>query len=213
MKLHGAIGTNMESEMHEAVYEIEAVSTGKIFCKAAEQGIAIHILDDPETLEAGLAVISAPSVVKNHIRTYVNAGYAAIIPQRNITVGSWSGQGWVVVNEETGAAGYMICGGLRGEVINGGSLSETIDNLFASILKALKKTHAKADASIIEYTVALAAAFHLVASALTYLAGFTFFALWYLTLALVLVSMALFIIKVLNNYAWIKRRRYDYAYA
>ena len=54
-----------------------------------------------------------------------------MIPQRNITVGSWSGQGWIVMDEETGAAGYMICGGVHGDnaVLSGGSLTQIVRNL------------------------------------------------------------------------------------
>ena len=69
-------------------YWIDSVSTGKIFYEASTQGIPIHSLDNPETLEADLAAISAYSNVKHHIQTYVNTGYTATIPQRNITVGS-----------------------------------------------------------------------------------------------------------------------------
>jgi len=131
MRMCGLIGTNMEHAMFEMLYGIDSVSTGRIFHEASTQGIPIHILDVPETLEADLAVISANSVVKEHIRTYVNAGYTAMIPQRGITLGSWSGQGWIVMNEETGAAGYMICGGLHGEttMVNGGSLTQIVHNL------------------------------------------------------------------------------------
>ena len=54
-----------------------------------------------------------------------------MIPQRNITVGSWSGEGWIVMDEETGAAGYMICGGVHGDnaVLSGGSLTQIVRNL------------------------------------------------------------------------------------
>ena len=108
---------------------VEAVSTGMVFTEALKQGIALHILDDPETLETDLAVISAYSVVKNHIRAYVNAGYKATIPQRSVTVGEWSGHGWLLEDETTGAAGYMICGGLHGEttaIMSGGNLVHAI---------------------------------------------------------------------------------------
>ena len=89
-------------------------------------------------MEADLAAISAYAVTKNHIRTYVNAGYTAMIPQRGVTVGSWSGQGWIVMDEETGAAaGYTICGGLHGDnaVLSGGSLTESVHNLIHLIEK------------------------------------------------------------------------------
>ena len=54
---------------------------------------------------------------------HVNAGYIAMIPERSIKVEGWSGQGWMILDEETGAADYMICGGLQGEttMVNGGS--------------------------------------------------------------------------------------------
>jgi len=141
MKMVGAIGTNMEHAMIEIVNEVEAVSTVKIFYKAFEQGVPIHVLNDPETLDADLAAISANSVTKNHIRAYVGAGYIAMIPQRNITVGSWLGQGWIVKDEATGAAGYMICGGLHGEntLISGGSGTTIIDNPIATFQAFLYK--------------------------------------------------------------------------
>jgi len=139
MKMVGAVGTNMEHGMIEIVNggdnsdEMEAVSTVKVFYKASEQGIPIHIIKK-ETLEADLAGVVAHYVVKNHIRAYVNAGYIAMIPQRGITVGSWSGQGWSVMDEETGAAGYMICGGLNNEntIVNGGSGTTIINNPIAT---------------------------------------------------------------------------------
>lgn len=135
MKTHGTIGTNIEHAMLESLYRIDAVSTGRVIAEAAIQRIPLHILDDPETLEADLAVISAHSVVKDHIRAYVNAGYVATIPERNVTVNNWSGQGWIVMDEETGAAGYMICGGLHGDntILSGGSLSRVLLNLFLQV--------------------------------------------------------------------------------
>ena len=217
MKAIGAIGTNMESDMLETLYEIDSVSTGKVFAEAAKQGVPIHILDNPETLEADLAAISAYAVTKNHIRTYVNAGYTAMIPQRSITVGSWSGQGWIVMEEATGSAGYMICGGLHGDntMVNGGSLSQAVDNLYITLLKIFKKAHAYSDAKVIEYTAAIGAAFHLVAAMLLILKGCYIFAFWYLAITLVIICMALFIIRMLDNYtACIRiRKRRGYAFA
>jgi len=129
MKLNGSIGTSMEHAMIEIAYKSEAVSTGKIFGEAAKQDVEIHIIKG-ETLEADLAAISTYITVKNHIRAYVNAGYTAMIPQRNISLGNWSGQGWMVMDEASGGAGYMICGGLHGEttMVNGGSGTTIIDH-------------------------------------------------------------------------------------
>ncbi|MCK5061892.1 transglutaminase domain-containing protein [Candidatus Parcubacteria bacterium] len=143
MGMCGFIGTNMEHAIWEMLYKIKAVSTGAVFAKAAEENIKIHVFNNPATLEAGLAAISAYDVVKNHIRAYVNAGYTAMIPQRAVTIGcdlygqgGWYGHGWMVFDPDTGSAGYMICGGLHGEttMANGGSLTDIIDDAIDDFL-------------------------------------------------------------------------------
>ena len=214
MQICGFVGTNTEHIMHEVAYEIDSVSTGKIFHEASVQGIPIHILDSAETLDANLMAISANSVVKNHIRTYVNEGYTAMIPQRGVTVGSWSGQGWIVMDEETGAAGYMICGGLHGEttMVNGGSLSKAIDNLYKTILKALKNIHKKADSLIIFYSAVIAAAVHL-AAAIALCMMSSFFFIYYAIVSIGLIYAALFILNQLSNYVgYIRSKRRRYAF-
>jgi hypothetical protein len=49
----------------------------------------------------------------------VNYGWTAVVPQRDIMVNQWYGQGWIVTDPETGAAGYLIAGGL----VSGGAMS------------------------------------------------------------------------------------------
>jgi len=137
MGMRGFIGTSMESGMLEVLYglkgdgggvSIEAVSTGRIFYEASQRGIRIIRLDNPDTLEAVLATVSAHKVVKDHIRSHVKAGYVALIPQYGVTIGGWSGQGWMVINPISGAAGYMICGSLH-NIINGGSSTGVVHDL------------------------------------------------------------------------------------
>jgi hypothetical protein len=218
MGISGFIGTNMESAMFEMLYGIDSVSTGRIFHEASTQGIPIHILDDPETLEADLAVISANSVVKNHIRTYVNEGYTAMIPQRGVTVGSWSGQGWIVMDEESGAAGYMICGGLHGDdtIISGGSLSQAINNLISGLMHLidLVKVCAMSAGILVTALQIMRAAVLVLQSTLPLLllAPFSCF-FWAIGIALVYVAIVS-LITVLNSFkaAWFIRRK-EYAYA
>lgn len=149
-QLCGAFSTNLEHAMLELMYDIEAVSTGKIFAEANKTGIPIHRIT-PETLEVDLAQISANSTVKNHIRAYLThetREFEALIPQRAITVGSWTGQGWVVSEPSTGCAGYMICGGLHNNMIlNGGGLVEKLNNLLSQLARTI--------ATIIEIVKAL----------------------------------------------------------
>ena len=110
MKACGLVGTNMEHAMIEVFYDSKAVSTGMIFAEAAKQGVPIHVIKHVDDL-AQLAPIYTGT--RNNIIYYLGKGYTVMIPQRSIKVEGWLGQGWMVLDEETGAAGYMICGGLQ----------------------------------------------------------------------------------------------------
>lgn len=222
MKAVGAIGTDMESEMFKILYEpdsgedeVDAVSTGEVLTMASIQGIPIHVLKNPATLEADLAKISAHSVVKNHIRSFVNGGYVATIPQHEVVIGNWVGQGWIVADETSGAAGYMICGGLHGEtvVLSGGSLSKATDDFFITLLKLGKKAWAWGDKKLIAYTGVIAAAIHLAATIAMIVSGHYIFAGVCFALFVVSILAAIVLIRLLDNYAWIRTRRRKYAFA
>ena len=213
MNSRGAIGTNMEHAMIEMLYEVEAISTGKIFHETSIQGIPIHVLDDPETLEADLVAISAYPVVKNHIRAYVNAGYTAAIPQRGVTIGDWFGQGWTVVDEVTGAAGYMICGGLHGEttLVNGGSSSTPIGLVIAKLFTFLYKI---GDLFVVPGTclavarmIMVAKTFFKVSIVLSII--FPIFAIFFVCIAIIIFAL------LLRNFLAIytPKRKKEYAYA
>lgn len=136
MKAVGALGTNMEHAMIEIFYGSKAVSTGMIFAEASKQGVPIHVIKHIDDL-AHLAPIYTGT--RNNIIHYLNKGYTIMIPQHSIRLEGWLGQGWMVLDEETGAAGYMICGGLQGEttVVNGGSATTIIDHPLSAIETAL----------------------------------------------------------------------------
>ena len=210
MKMIGGIGTNMEHAMIEIVNEVEAVSTVKIFYKASGQGIPIHILDNTDTLEADLAVISAHYVVKNHIRDYVNAGYTAMIPQRGVTVGNWSGQGWIVMDEETGAAGYMICGGLHNEntLINGGSGTTIINNPISTFQAFLYKLVPGLGSICVATMIIFVLAEFLEILPIFMFVGGIIFGVLFMLLGIKLIIEAF---KVPPLSIWIRRRKYAYA--
>ena len=217
VKATGAIGTTMESEMLDILYEptSDSISTGKVFAEAARLGIPIHTIKK-ETLEADLAKVSAYAVTKNHIRSHVNAGYVAMIPQRSVKVGDWYGQGWTVLHEASGGAGYMICGGLNNEttMINGGSLSKAVDNLFIGFLKLAQKAFAHGDHLIIQYSAIIGAVCHIISAMFCLAYGYFFLAGWFFAVAIMIAVMAAFLIRVLNSHAsYIRIRRRKYAYA
>ena len=152
MEICGWISTGMESTMIDLAFRTTdeaasiAVSTAVIFAEAAKQGVPIHKIR-PGHLHADLAGVTiGNSATRNHIITYVNAGYIAVIPQRPITLttstgSQWRGEGWQVVNPVTYGAGYMICGGIvsygglveDATVINGGSAATIIDHPLSQV--------------------------------------------------------------------------------
>lgn len=75
-------------------------------------------------------------IVKQNIIDFVNAGFIAVVPQRNQQVNDWLGMGWIVADPATGSAGYFIAGSLTGTsgvaVQAGGSTTEVTNAADAS---------------------------------------------------------------------------------
>jgi len=69
-------------------------------------------------------VISVSSNVKQEIRTAINSGKVVIIPETEITINQWNGVGYMVLDTDTFACGYMISGGTAGGAM---SAFEVID--------------------------------------------------------------------------------------
>jgi hypothetical protein len=51
-------------------------------------------------------------------------GWTAVVPQTNIQLNQWYGAGWIIMDPDTGSAGYLLAGHL---VSAGGSTSESTD--------------------------------------------------------------------------------------
>ena len=142
MKIMGLWGSTLEHSTIEMLFDIESVSTVKIFAEATEQNISIFTIDNSSTMDSILDTISAEDDIKDKVRAYVTAGYVVHIPQTLITLNSWTGFGWIACNEATGSAGYQIQGGL-----NGGNSTETItDEIFDISLEVAEKVSGTTDA-------------------------------------------------------------------
>lgn len=123
----GAIGSATEHAVFEKLYDVESVSTEKILALANRQGIPIYTIDSTN-VDTVLPKLNTFSIVKDNIRQAVEKGWTALCPQRNITLNSWNGQGWIIVDPASGSAGYLLAGHLVSgntvEIINGGSSTE-----------------------------------------------------------------------------------------
>jgi hypothetical protein len=123
----GITGLATEHSIFESLYDVDSVSTIKILSLANKQGIPVYHVDSTN-VDTVLPQLNTYSIVKDNIRSAVEKGYIAICPQRNITLNDWSGQGWIITDPDSGAAGYLLAGRLISgntvEIINGGSATE-----------------------------------------------------------------------------------------
>ena len=117
----GIYASAMEHGVLEQVTGIESVSTIKTLQYAQEHNIPIHTIVK-ENLNEELNTISVSANVKQEIRSAVNSGKTVIIPEREITINQWSGVGYMVLDPDTFACGYMISGGLAGGSMTAGQM-------------------------------------------------------------------------------------------
>jgi hypothetical protein len=108
----GVIGSAMEHGIHEQVFQLPSVSSIKILTEASSRGIPIYTISKDNIDK--LSELNVSSSVKADITNEVNRGKIVTIPQKEIRYYNWQGAGYIVMDPETGAAGYMISGGLAG---------------------------------------------------------------------------------------------------
>ena len=120
-------GSATEHAIHEQLRPVKAISTIQALKLAADSGQRIYYIT-PANQAAVIPLLGAhdPSVI-NSIIADLSAGQHILISQSPITYGQWQGSGWISLDPETGAAGYLISGGLGSSrspfktVISGGS--------------------------------------------------------------------------------------------
>jgi len=94
----------------------EAVSAVKALAIASNEGQRIYQVTS-ENVNAVLPVLNISSEVKEEIRASVAVGKKATVSQNNITVGSWTGVGYIIADPDTGAGAYRISGGDNGAML------------------------------------------------------------------------------------------------
>lgn len=119
----GIYASAMEHGVIEQVTGVESVSTIKTFQYAYEHNIPTHVISK-ENISEEIDTITVSSNVKQEIRTAINSGKVVIIPETEITINQWNGVGYMVLDTDTFACGYMISGGTAGGAM---SAFEVID--------------------------------------------------------------------------------------
>ncbi len=112
MLTSGLDGSLQENRLFERLYDEEAVSTTKILSLAADSGIAVCKITS--SIGTDCPTLNQPVNVVNAINNALAQGHEVIIPQRDFTYYEWTGTGWIDLDPVTGAAGYLISGGING---------------------------------------------------------------------------------------------------
>ncbi len=136
MKQSGIAGSYLEGSVFDQLEDsenapIRGISSIHLIAEAADQGVPIYRITSANSA-AVLPLLQLSSAVENDIRTAVNQGKTVLAPERNISHGNWNGVGYIITDETTGAAAYLISGGA-----NGGGLLDCIRELVPRFIEVL----------------------------------------------------------------------------
>ncbi len=113
LELSALQGSVLESKVFEDAFEVESVSTAKIFGWANDSLNPILSVD-ATTVDSLLPTLAAADNVKADIAAAVAEELTVRIPQNEVVYGAWSGTGYIKENLATGEAGYMLSGLIAG---------------------------------------------------------------------------------------------------
>ncbi|HYC00577.1 MAG TPA: transglutaminase-like domain-containing protein [Candidatus Limnocylindrales bacterium] len=110
--LTGADASIGENRVFEDLYGEEAVSTIKILELASDMGIEICRI--VTSIATDCPAMSQPAPVVAAVNGALAQGHEVTIPRTQITYLNWTGTGYIDMDPDTGAAGYIISGGQSG---------------------------------------------------------------------------------------------------
>lgn len=109
----GILSSLYESIVWEQLTGHKSVSTIAIFQEAQRQGIELLTITQ-KNREEQFKRLNVDEGTKQTIHEAINSGNTVAIPIEPVTIGEWTGTGYVLLDESTGAGSYMISGGLNG---------------------------------------------------------------------------------------------------
>ena len=110
----GYISSELESAILEQIVGVESLSTVQLFKRAQEKGINIVSLSKNTSNKISDLKISADDAAI--LQAEIDAGNTIITMEQSITVGNWTGIGYIVETAEQSAQTFMISGNMNGGV-------------------------------------------------------------------------------------------------
>lgn len=136
MVASGAVGSAYEHLIFEQMLQVPALSAMRVFQVAQERGIPIYTIN-ASNVEELLPLLDLSDAVESDIRSSAMAGKLVFAPEREVQLYNWHGAGYVVMDPESGAAGYMISGGWAGGSTDWEMLLVTLVALIGLLLMAV----------------------------------------------------------------------------
>jgi hypothetical protein len=123
MQLSSLQGSVLENRIFEDDFEVESISTAKLFQVVNAQSQTVTTIDK-SNIDSILPTLTLDDSIKEDITNSVNQNYTIRIPQSgtDISYQDWSGIGYLKENAETGESGWMLTG-----MIAGGMTALTLD--------------------------------------------------------------------------------------
>jgi len=110
----GYISSELESAILEQIVGVESLSTVQLFKHAQEKGINIVSLSKNTTKKVSDLKISADDAAR--LQAEIDTGNTIITMEQSITVGDWTGIGYIVETADQSAQTFMISGNMNGGV-------------------------------------------------------------------------------------------------
>ncbi len=115
-RLTGTFGSMLEGRTFDALFKREpgsGVSAVQLLREANTQGIPVYRIT-MANYDAIAPRLNLPAEVEAEIFDAVLAGKHVLVSERPPTHGNWQGVGYIIEDQDTGAAAYLISGGLNG---------------------------------------------------------------------------------------------------
>lgn len=113
LEIRGLEGSYNEGDVFNQISGFSSVSAVKAIQYANQQGIPVHKINQ-SNFGTVFPLLQLDSEDLNEIRNGINAGYEAIVPEREMLIGSWRGVGFIIRDPQTFSGVYRISGGLSG---------------------------------------------------------------------------------------------------
>ena len=149
MRQTGAAGSAAENSVPEMMFrnpnligndpaQPQGVSAVKALALAAIQGQKVYTLNQKNHALHGviLAVLQVSQDVKLEIIGALTAGKEVVVHEKEINVNGWVGSGYIIFDQDLGAAAYKIAGGANGGAVNDSFIGRYLTWVSANMITA-----------------------------------------------------------------------------